>query len=320
LGGFLAGQANSNFSDPDASAEVIDFGGTFGDPGVVRVPQVRYTTPLEPYGLLGALSFSAETPETDIAAPFIAGTTTIGNDAGVTGGAISATGVVTTITTNPTKTPAPDLTVAWYIPQPWGHFDISGVVRPTLQIKDGLFVDRTFVGYGGHIGFDVKPGWFGWDKDDITFQAVGGDALGRYLNSSTNFSLITNYPGAAPTTAAAAASVLIKPTREYGGNIGYKHYWTPTLRSNISAGINFHDFSRLEASGTPICSSFTAAAFTGGGGCGLNKQIWNGHVNLIWNPVSFADVGIEYTYAHRVVEGGQKGDLNAVIGRFRVIF
>src|SRR6185503_9192067 len=28
LGGFLAGQANSNFSDPDASAETIDFGGT----------------------------------------------------------------------------------------------------------------------------------------------------------------------------------------------------------------------------------------------------------------------------------------------------
>src|SRR5581483_6475593 len=35
LGGFLAGQANSNFSDPDANAEVIDFGGNVGEPGVV---------------------------------------------------------------------------------------------------------------------------------------------------------------------------------------------------------------------------------------------------------------------------------------------
>ena len=78
LGGLLAGQANSNFSDPDASAETIDFGGTFGDPGVVRVPQMRYTMPLAPYGLLGAFSVSAETPETDAWLP---GPGIIGQDA-----------------------------------------------------------------------------------------------------------------------------------------------------------------------------------------------------------------------------------------------
>src|SRR5712671_8203137 len=39
LGGFLAGQANSNFSDPDANGEVLDFGGPIGQAGLVRVPQ-----------------------------------------------------------------------------------------------------------------------------------------------------------------------------------------------------------------------------------------------------------------------------------------
>ena len=43
LGGFLAGQANSNFADPDANAETLDFGGPAGQAGVVRIPQVRYT-------------------------------------------------------------------------------------------------------------------------------------------------------------------------------------------------------------------------------------------------------------------------------------
>ncbi len=66
LGGWLAGQANSNFSDPDANGEVIDFGGNVGEPGVVRIPQVRYTQPLVAWGLPGALSASAETPETDV--------------------------------------------------------------------------------------------------------------------------------------------------------------------------------------------------------------------------------------------------------------
>ena len=46
LGGFLAGQATSNFSDPDANGETLDFGGNVGEPGHVRVPQVRYTIPL----------------------------------------------------------------------------------------------------------------------------------------------------------------------------------------------------------------------------------------------------------------------------------
>src|SRR5438270_7587330 len=65
LGGFLAGQANSNFADPDADPPSQEFGGTVGNPGVTRIPQVRYTQPLAPYGLLGALSFSAEAPESD---------------------------------------------------------------------------------------------------------------------------------------------------------------------------------------------------------------------------------------------------------------
>ncbi|HYM74068.1 MAG TPA: DcaP family trimeric outer membrane transporter, partial [Stellaceae bacterium] len=66
LGGLLAGQATSNFSDPDANSETLDFGSDVGAPGVVRVPQVRYTMPAW-WG--GSFSVSAETPETDVATP-----------------------------------------------------------------------------------------------------------------------------------------------------------------------------------------------------------------------------------------------------------
>ena len=34
---------------------------------------------------------------------------------------------------NPLKSNAPDLTAAWYIPQPWGHIDFSAVLRPQLR-------------------------------------------------------------------------------------------------------------------------------------------------------------------------------------------
>ena len=66
LGGFLAGQANSNFSDNDAGPETIDQGGDVGQAGVVRQGQIRYTYP-GPWGM--ALSGSLETPETDAITP-----------------------------------------------------------------------------------------------------------------------------------------------------------------------------------------------------------------------------------------------------------
>ena len=72
--------------------------------------------------------------------------------------------------------------------------------------------------------------------------------------------------------------------------------------------------------GSGVKGTTITSAQTGGGGCGLNKELINAHVNLIWNPVPFADVGIEYTWAHRLVVSNLKGDMNALIGRFRVQF
>ena len=62
LGGFLAGQALSNFSDADADTDSMEFGGAIGSTGGQRIPQVRYTL-AGPYG--SAFSVSAENPFTD---------------------------------------------------------------------------------------------------------------------------------------------------------------------------------------------------------------------------------------------------------------
>ena len=172
LGGLLGGQAYSNFGDQDARPDAVNVGRDVGDPGAIRIPQIRYTMPLRPWGLPGAWSVSAEAPETD-------GWTAA---AGVAGS--DAVAVAPAAFFDPFKAPAPDLTMAWYIPQPWGHMDFSAVVRPTLEVKDGAFVDRTFAGYGAHFSGDVKPGWFGWNKDRITWQFTAGDGIGRYLGTA----------------------------------------------------------------------------------------------------------------------------------------
>src|ERR1700728_1944448 len=194
LGGLLAGQATSNFSDPDANGETLDFGGNVGEPGHVRIPQIRYTMPAW-WG--GSFSVSAETPETDIGT----GAGVEGSDAGVvptatTSCTTTTLGAATTCTSalltsgqlplNIAKSTAPDLTAAYYIPQPWGHFDLSGIILPGLDVEDGKYFAKDYIGYGGHIGIDFKPGWFGWAKDDFTLHFTAGEALGSFLNSSTN--------------------------------------------------------------------------------------------------------------------------------------
>jgi len=324
LGGLLAGQATSNFSDPDANSETLDFGGNVGEPGHVRIPQVRYTIPLT----IGSFSVSAETPATDIGTPagieasdagVIPTITTAAPTCTAAGATITCTAPASTLLgsgplpLNVAKATAPDFTAAWYIPQPWGHLDLSAVIRPGLDVTDGKFFARDFIGYGGHFGMSFQPGWFGWAKDSFTAHFTLGEALGSFLNSSGNFALATNYGATGkygafggPTTAAAAGSVLVSPTFEWGGEVGYQHWWAPNLRSNINAGFNSHT----------IPAALVGAAQAGA----LNKTLKTFHANLIWNPVSMVDVGIEYMFGERTTVNNGHGTENVLISKFAFRF
>jgi hypothetical protein len=334
LGGFLAGQAISNFSDADADTESMEFGGAAGSTGGYRVPQVRYTL-AGPYG--SAFSVSAEQPTTGLIVP----SGTISNDQLLSGAAAQqggantpiaplipatgfcngvpciGTGIVagTTTQANPAQVFAPVLTAASYWAQPWGHVDFAGVLVPN-RINDGKFVDRTFLGYGGHVAGDVKPGWFGWVKDDFLFSFVAGEGIGNYssgglstaFNEATNFSIATACATPTPTCTglAAASNILVSQIFAYSANGGYQHWWTPNLRTTIAAGVAHQDVnSRL------IGPTEANAA---------NKEIWNAFVNLVWNPVAFITTGVQYMYGHRVVVSNAKGNENVLIGKFRVAF
>jgi len=331
LGGLLAGQASSNFSDPDANTETLDFGGDAGTPGVVRQPQIRYTMPAW-WG--SSFSVSVEDPETSAATS--AGL--IANDAGVSSAVVSpgtnactatststTTGGATTTTTttcsvgaaftvNPTKATAPDLTAALYYPQQWGHVDLSAVLRPGLDFNDGHYFDKQFIGYGGHIGADVKPGWFGWVKDDIAFQFEDGDGIGRYVNASNSPSLATNFGGTgqygnslttgAAAGAAGAAAIKVTTVNEAGASLGYQHWWLDNLRSNFTGGWSYFD----------IPAAYVAKT------TGLNKELYSAHVNLIWNPVSFVDIGLEYTWGQRTATNNMHATQNALISKMAFRF
>jgi hypothetical protein len=211
-----------------------------------------------------------------------------------------------TLANNPTKSSAPDITFASYWSQPWGHVDFRGLVRPTLTLNDGKFVDRTFVGYGGGVSGDVKPGWFGWEKDDFQFQLSVGSGIGRYINESNNAALATNYLSA-PATAAAAASILVRPIFEYGYALGYQHFWLPNLRSTAVWGFAYTGYPTSVIGPTQ--------------GIVSNRVLETAHINLIWSPVAFIDAGVEYFWGQRQTASNNiKGDQQTLIGKFRVKF
>jgi hypothetical protein len=312
LGPWLAGQANSNFSDSDASVELLSFSGLVGDPGHSRVPQVRYTAPLAGWGLPGAASIAIEQPETEVWSPATGGCGTFNQPTAAP--CNGPTGI--------TKAPSPDITAAWYIPQPWGHVDFSAVIRPTLQFEDGTgAIDRSYAGWGIHFGGDVKPRWLGWDRDFITWHVVYGDGIGPYHNvnaTPSGFGVVSNL-GAAGITPATAS---FKTITSWGGNVGYRHYWMPNLRSNYGIGIYHADVNTMRGA---VCAGGNSVAQrtarqAGTAGCGLNKEVVTAAANLIWNPVPFVDLGLEYFWGHRLTVGNQRGDENVLLSRFRVQF
>jgi hypothetical protein len=327
LGGFLGGQAISNFSDADADTESLEFGGALGSTGGYRVPQVRYTI-AGPWG--SAWSASVEQPHTDVLTPAgILGSDTVtsslpgGPGAPLTttgpcnGGPCIGTGLVPGVTSafNPSRQQIPNFTVASYWAQPWGHVDFAALA--TFQnVNDGTFIDRTFVGYGGHFAGDVKPGWFGWEKDDFLFSFVAGNGIGNYasggektlINLATNFQIPTQCATArlGCTGLAAASNILVNPIFAYSTNGGYQHWWLPNLRSTIAAGVAHQDInSQLIGPNQAIAA---------------NKEIWNAFVNLVWSPVAFITTGVQYMYGKRIVVANGKGSENVLIAKWRVAF
>jgi DcaP outer membrane protein len=227
---------------------------------------------------------------------------------------VPCTGAGTAVN-DPARSTAPNLTFASYWAQPWGHVHFAGVLR-FLNVNDGRFVDRTFLGYGGHFSGDVKPGWFGWNKDDFLFSVVVGEGIGNYSSGgwnlavplATNFTVATSCATPRPGCLGgnAASNVLFKTVFGYSANGGYQHWWLPNLRSTIAVGMAHQDMSSQLIGPTQASTA--------------NKEQWNAFVNLVWNPAAFITTGVEYRYGKRITVANGKGQEQVLIAEWRVAF
>jgi len=355
LGQFIAGQAWIQSIDLAAAPETIDTGCCAGEFSTGRQPQVAWVQPLQPWGMPGAsFGISLASPEDSAMTPqgqtltsntnlvTAAGTTSATSNAGT----VLNAGSNQALSINPLKTEMPDVAGNLKFVQPWGHLQFSGVVHQA-DLIDGSFLNRQYIGFGGGFSGDVKPGWFGWAKDDFGFNAFAGQGLGRYAGGggSGNYFpyLETNYGAIGPTgttpsalgaatgnvcgyghagvtsTAACASDILARLLPEFGAEAWYQHWWTPTLRSTLEFGMVHQDPN------TRIVGNLTAnGGLTSGGVSGgiaqINKEIDAAHINVLWSPVPFVDTGFEYMWSHRVSIFNYRGDQQIAEYMFKAKF
>ncbi len=350
LGPWLLGTATGSFVDNDSDIELIDDGGQAGGTGRSRIAQLRYTwaTPWPGITVIAA----AEQPDSEFISPngtFVSSVTSAVTLASC-GNGVASTGLATPGTpinvacaplaalfdAAQAREPAGTLNVRFN--QPWGHLRFGVVLRDAI-LNDGRGVDKTWIGYGGAISGDVKPFPVWSPKDDIGFSVSMGEGIGGYLGSTQ--AVATNWGGvlggqnptvaggmtggnnfntvtAAGLAARAAYDSLVrgKTITAVHAKIGYMHWWTDELRSNIDFNLVHQDIPGLIAT-----SGLTPAGFaTISGKAGANKELVHSHVNLLWSPASFVTTGIEYAWGHRVVVTNLKGDSHTIQGMLRVQF
>ena len=117
--------------------------------------------------------------------------------------------------------------------------------------------------------------------DDLRIDVNFGDAIGRY-----------QVPGFFPDGYVDAAGSL-HLARQESGYVGYRHFWTPQLRSTL-----------LVAAANSNPPAGTAN--------GINKSDRSQHLNLMWSPVPAVNLGAELIHAERSVVGGDQGRLRRV--------
>jgi len=339
--GILAGQTVGTFVDNDSTPELLDFGGETGTNFVARTPQVRYTYPL-PNGQ--SVAIAAEQPNGLIAGPF--GTYYLDTNAIPTAASCAAVITPAATTTNitnaclgnaaffdPSQQLLPTFVARWRIDQPWGHLQV-GATTVGYYLNDGRGLNQSYLGYGGAISGHV----FTWGKDNMGGGFVGGNGIGDQIANgvglATNFgaalagdplavngtnsaSKFSGGNGVVPGASVAMrnlydSAVLSRTIVAFAAHVYYQHWWTDQLRSSVDFSMNHND--------VPDLPGYALSRQTGANAGAVNKELEITHLNLMWSPVAFVDLGIEGAWGHRQVVSNLRGDAYTLQTAMKVRF
>ena len=172
-----------------------------------------------------------------------------------------------------------------YYPK-WGQIALSVMGRYINQdhakLSNGVELNTKDSAYAYGTNFSGKIRVF--TLDDIRFAAHYGKGLGRYLAYNAYSAGSVNLDGE------------ITLQSSFGGNIGYRHFWNPKLRTTIA-----YSYAGTDNNSEGILNLQK-----------VNKDVHSSQINLIWTPIKNSLIGIEYALAKRKVESGEEGQTRII--------
>jgi DcaP outer membrane protein len=228
---FLIGQTFTNFMDPDAFPDGLDFQGPNGMVSL-RNPQFRYGFALSSHT---TLHISVEKPSSDVI-------------------------FKTAQFTSQPEAPAPDGAIRLREEFERGHFQVAAlfrsigafVVTAPTQKTDSVF------GWGINTSLGLKT----VGRDNLIFAVAAGHGISRYIQDTSGLGI-----DAEPAT---GVTTHLVATPAVGVEASYQHYWTKRLRSSAIYSYAAVDNTDLAAPTTYNHGTYTGANLIWNPGGSLN--------------------------------------------------
>ncbi len=174
----------------------------------------------------------------------------------------------------------PDLTLRYGWKGDWGTFGVAGLLRQLKVDNNTTGADATKAAGGLTLGGK----WVMGGSDTLHYQLTGGEGISRYV-------------GLGIITADSAYDAIrdeLNPTGVVAGYVGWRHAFSPKLRTNLIYARSDYD---------------NESAITGDR---VTKSVQSIRGNVFYTPMPKVDVGAELMYGVREIENGNKGDIRRV--------
>jgi hypothetical protein len=173
----------------------------------------------------------------------------------------------------------PDFVARTRFEQNGNHIQLAGVLRQLRFDRPTPEEDATAIGWG----LNLTGRWTTFGKDNVRGQIAVGSGISRYIkgiSKTDNDAILT-----------ADGDLISIPSLNY--TLAYLHFWSPTIRSNITFGIADLDNQQAQVDDTI-------------------SKLWSWHVNLVWSPWHLMNIGIEFMQGERINKDGAKGTANRI--------
>ena len=186
----------------------------------------------------------------------------------------------------------PDIVGNFRVTQAWGSAQIMGALHE-LKTGAGAGNPGSAWGYAVGAGFEVKTPQTGAPNNSFLLQGVWSKGAVEYTGLASSpvttagvLGFITGATGAViPVDDAFGILGTLHKTEAWSVYAGYRHYWTPALRTGFAAGITDIDYD----------AAVNAVQNDG--------RVWQGTVSTIWSPVAGLDLSLDLVYSNVKASG-----------------